>query len=463
VGYSTVEAFNLGVDRRRPIHAAPGGSLWTGVNGHISRGGDFQKRKAFVAKYQLPADQTFGLAATANDLVVFGSADPASLSIPSGVVYQRLVPPAGTMTRLLDYDLYSGLIYAVARYDTGNTYHFYGGARVTAWDAFSEVGQSVLTHKKKIYSTANSILRFCALGIATDWTGTGSGFINMSNEYSGSEALIALAAYRQQLGIFARRVTQIWETASDPADNAQVQVIAESGAVAPRSVRTYGDIDVFYLASNGIRSLRARDNIDVAGVHDVGTAIDTLVADWVGRLSADEVERAVATVDPIEGRFWLAIGGRIFVFSYFPFAKISAWTWYEPGFTVSDFAVLADRIYARSGDTIYIYGGDDGETYDSCPVEAQLPFLWFGKPGNARQFHGIDVAAEGDWNLSMLTNPNALDEAMHFGDVSGVTYTQDHIGGLGHFYAAAPRMLHEAAGAASISNVTLYYETAEGE
>ena len=46
MAYVSIENFAAGVDQTRPIYAAPQGTLWQGINGHLSRGGDFEKRKA---------------------------------------------------------------------------------------------------------------------------------------------------------------------------------------------------------------------------------------------------------------------------------------------------------------------------------------------------------------------------------------------------------------------------------
>ena len=60
MAYVLIDSFRFGVDRRRPRYAAVPGTLFAGKNVHISRGGDIERAKKFVAQYQLPAG-TFGL------------------------------------------------------------------------------------------------------------------------------------------------------------------------------------------------------------------------------------------------------------------------------------------------------------------------------------------------------------------------------------------------------------------
>jgi hypothetical protein len=81
--------------RRMPVLSVPG-SLLELVNGHINRGGEIEKRLAFVPQLDLPAN-TFGLAAVGGTMYTFGSV--ASVSFPAGspanLVYQQLTAPNG--------------------------------------------------------------------------------------------------------------------------------------------------------------------------------------------------------------------------------------------------------------------------------------------------------------------------------------------------------------------------------
>ena len=63
---------------------------------------------------------------------------------------------------------------------------------------------------------------------------------------------------------------------------------------------------------------------------------DNFLTDFVSQQSAEDVQNAIGVIEPRDGRFWLAIGDTIFVFSYFPAAKVSAWTIYKPGFKVEE-------------------------------------------------------------------------------------------------------------------------------
>lgn len=465
--YVAVNDFRLGVDRSRPIYSGQNGSVWEAINGHFTRGGDFEKRKAFSAKYALPTG-TFGLKATASALYVFGSGtDPG---VPTGVTYQRLQHADGVtaMTALLDAQLYNGKVYAIAEYADAAVHHFYDGTRITDWDGGAgnptTKGRVARTLQRKVYSAGGSLLSFSGVDTAIGWTtttDTGAGQITMSNHLSGSETLTALAVYQSKMAVFSRYVIQIWLMFADPADNAQDQVLENTGTRAPGSVLSFGDLDVFYLSDSGVRSLRQRDSNTSAGVNDVGTPIDSLIAEWVASLSEDEVKAAVAVVEPFDGRYWLAMGNKIAVFTYFPSRKIAAWSWYEPGVTFSAFTTLNGRIYGRAGNTIYLYGGTDNATYDTCEVTLQLPFLGAGKEGHFKQWTGFDIAASGNWELDVLVDPDDTTVVEHCGAMSGFTADGEHAMHIGHHPMIAPRLKNEAVGYASLSRVLCYFQGAD--
>src|SRR3990167_3325766 len=67
-----IENFAGGQDTRRHILASPSNTLRQLLNGFINRGGEIEKRKAFVSTYALDAG-TFGLHRVGTGLYVFGS------------------------------------------------------------------------------------------------------------------------------------------------------------------------------------------------------------------------------------------------------------------------------------------------------------------------------------------------------------------------------------------------------
>lgn len=685
MGYLVIEDFRLGLDRRRHILALPPGALYRLKNGHITRGGEIEKRKAFVAKYDLPAGDTFGMVAAGGNIYVFGS--DASPTVPSGVTYQRLQhPDSYAMTSVVYTEVYAGKPYVIAEYEGGHRAHFYDGELVSDWldgvvrsamtdndgiathlagivdahadysataaasvititgpvgtafdisattedgggtddqtavvattqsaiagvdevlaiasfnvtggtssagvnkvasikvdgieilnvavdwtvsnsgtataiadqinnynsspeytaaasgptltisaatgsgaapnnksvvvtvagdvttdaaadlkmaggvaavsgqaqistvtiggtfehtDRFTitigeetfgadrvsgEIAYAARTHKSKIYAIKGPNLFASGVQLPTGWQSgdTGSVVIDMSQEAAGAEQLTALGIYQNNLAVFSRNTCQIWFVDSDPSSNNQLQVLPNIGALAPKSVVSFGEADVFFLSDTGVRSLRARDSSNNAAVSDVGTPIDPLVLEALAALSEDVSVAACAVIDPIDGRYILAIGEVCYVFSFFPGSKISAWSTYEPGFVISDFTTLNRRIYARSGDTIYLYGGDDNATYDTSELEVKLPFLNARTMATVKKFIGIDLTLEGLFNIYLGTDPNQPEEDELWVTTDRATFGLGIVPGVAQGEMFSLRFVHNTAEYARIANAIVHYET----
>ena len=55
MGYTVVKSFDRGLDTRRLLECIEPGSLLEAVNVHVTRGGELEKRAAFVQEATLPA------------------------------------------------------------------------------------------------------------------------------------------------------------------------------------------------------------------------------------------------------------------------------------------------------------------------------------------------------------------------------------------------------------------------
>jgi hypothetical protein len=330
----------------------------------------------------------------------------------------------------------------------------------------SQKGTICLTHEDKVYALCGSLLQFSGIRAPTGWNtkaDVGAGFIPMSNHDAGSEVLTGLEIYQNNMTVFARRVIQIWNMNADPSLNIKLQVVKNTGSRAPKSIKAVGDFDVFYYSDSGIRSLRARDSSNTASVNDVGTLIDPFVQEHELTLTEDEIAAAVAVIEPIDGRYWLAIGDKIIVLTHFPASKISAWSYYEPGFTISDLVDVGRKVYARSGDTIYLYGGDDGQTYDATLPEVQLPFITADRPATGKEVVGFDMDCSGTWDVKILVDPRDVNRWVRIGEISGFTYNdanQAGIGGTTHF---APKLVGVGSGRKVISSIAVHFQGEEEE
>lgn len=339
----------------------------------------------------------------------------------------------------------------------------------------ASTGRYAFVGKKRVWTVHNTLARYCKLNDATNWTdsdaSSGAGFINLSSDTAGNEELTAVADYNSYAAFFSLSQIRVYQIAADMQQTQFVQTLPNTGTQSPRSVVSYGNNDVFYLDFTGIRSIRARDASKAAYTFDIGTAVDPLVQEWMQSLTHEKIARAVGIIEPNDGRYMLAIGSRIFVFSNFPGAKIAAWSYLEPGFEVSDFCrARFNELYARSGDVIYLYGGNENigtGTSDQYPEPGELeysietPFMAASDPGSMKNVRGFDVACDGEWQVNLLVDPLDESKSVNIGKVTGYTYSDANITVPGRGSRFAVNMTSTKGGLASVSDLTIYFDKDE--
>jgi hypothetical protein len=375
---------------------------------------------------------------TARDVGTSSNGQTLTVGVAGDVTVSVVSPSAGGVTPV------AGTAQVVT-FTIGGTFEgldvFYitiNSTQITARGNAAGTGQFVRTLGQKMYATNSSLMHFSGfVGTPgtpdpTQWgtDTTGAGFINMSTQDGGSADLTGLAVYQNRMAVFSRRNVQIWSVDADEAQNKQDQVLSGLGTKSPRTLAAFGDLDVFFLSESGVRSLRARDASNMASADDVGSPIDGELLAWMNYLDEALVTQACAIAEPFEGRYLLAIGPTIYVFSHFPGAKVSAWTTYSldeiaPNAIVTDWAVSYSNLIARVGDQLCLYGGPTGQEYaknDEFEYEVQLPFLDAGQPGQTKNIHGVDLGVEGIWTVFLALDPQQPDVKEIIAKVDGSTY-----------------------------------------
>lgn len=349
-------------------------------------------------------------------------------------------------------------------FETGDTFTVtLNGADYFVKGSAAGIGTSILTFQQKLYSTVSTLLYFSGLNTPTNFVDAlGSGFINLGNESGGNETLNASAEFQGNLAIFSRQSVRIWSVDPDPALNRPITTVRNSGTQAPRSVVPYGNIDVFYLSDSGIRSLRPRGLNDAVNVEDVGTQIDPIVIAQLATEDEATVARAVASFEPVDGRYWLAIGSKVYVYSNYRSGKITAWSVYDFGFVVDELLQFNNRLYVRSGDTVYLYGGVTGQQEPAdgeVTATVELPFLSGDNAAAFKMFSGFDMAGEGVWDVKLLPNPNDESEEVNVGLIPEITYPLGEHSAEFESTHFAVKLTCDSAGAASVTNMAIHYDS----
>lgn len=450
--YQVVTDFRAGVDVRRHPIIAPPGTLRTLVNGFITAGGEIEKRKAFVKIADLPTTQ--GCLCVGNNIHVFGPGAAPTFPSVSGVswTYKQFANAAGDT--LLDLELFDGKVYAVYRDDgTGTVYHDYDGVAVPGGK-----GSYIETFRSKIYGIKDKEIYFSAVGDPTNWAGTGSGFINLSMEDAESFDLVGLEVYYDKLAVMSRRATQFWNMDADPARNQQEQVLRNTGTRAPQAVRQFAGGDILYLDLTGIRSLRSKDSSLSASLTDVGSPVDPLVRSWVAETGETWQFKAFSVVEPGTGQYWLAIKDKIFVLSYSPTTKVSAWSVFEPGFDVAWMSNFQDTVCLRdTAGGVYLYGGVSADQYDDAAVEIVLPYLNGEKPAAVKTWMAVDLVADGTWAMFCSFDP-LVDEFEQVGVFNGTTFPLGDMSVSGLGTHVGIKLVHSDTGYARVSQVAVHFD-----
>ena len=296
-------------------------------------------------------------------------------------------------------------------------------------------GTFAKTFGSKVYVTSGPDLNFSGVMVPTGFQSlnVGAGFIDMSTQAAGSETLQAVGKYLTYMAVFAERVVQIWYMDPDPKLNTIEQILLNIGTLSPRSVVQFGDQDLFFLDESGVRSIRSRYASVSAATDDIGIPVDTLIGPKIRAMTTVQRSRIIGLIEPTDGRFWLVFPDQIFVLSFFKGSEVSAWSTYTPSvnnvpFTIDDARVLNKKVYVRSGDTIYVYGGIGNElVYDTTSPELWLPYNDAENPSVTKQFKTIDVACQGAWQVSAGCEPTDLGASDNIATVNGTTYTGDSI------------------------------------
>jgi len=468
MSYIVVDNFAAGLDTRKSPLTSVAGTLMVLENCVVSPGGEIEKRKAFVAVANLTG--TFGLAATENTLYVFTrNVDPAGLSVPddaagTDIVVQK-IPNGSPTLQQFDYDTFDGKIYLVCGDEAGGTAaaknpHYYNAVLTQG----AGKGYYIRTYQSKIYAVLGKYLNFSAVDDPMNWTtGTGAGFINLSLQDADSELLTSIEVYYDKLAIFSSEAIQIWAVDPDPAQNTYEQLLRGGGTTSPRGTQQYGSGDILFLSTSGIRSVKARDASNSAAVSDIGSPVDRETQAIRVSQAEDYVNSAFAVLEPIVGRFWMIYPNEIYVLSYFPGPKITAWSHFTLPFTVDEAVTCNGKVFLRSGNVLYAYGGESGNVYDTCHPRVRMPYLDAKKPGHRKMMEGLDATISGSWTVKVSYDFANPDNEETVATITQSTWNDGRLELQGFASHFSLRFYNDDANFASISNMAVHFKLAEDE
>lgn len=463
----SVNNFNGGLDVRKTVLTAPGGTLRQLENAFVNAGGEIEKRMALVTVANInvavqPKPYIFG---QNGQVHVFGvAAAPVinNINCPHPITPHTLAAAPEQIVEILDCEAFNNNYFVCGRGVSGTTYCWYKDILVLEADGSYSHGTFVRTYKTKMYRIDGMRLRFSGVNAPevndpASVTNPGAGFINLGVNDPDGENLQSMEVYYNNMAVSARLLTQVWTLDPDPANDTLGQML-RIGVISPHSMLQFGTGDVLFLSDSGVRSLKAMNINLAAAVSDVGSAIDPLLVEAI-REDPASAKGSIALVQPIQGRYWLHIEGIVYVLSYYPAASITAWSTYALGYQALNMIVVENNVYLLDdAGNLRLYGGVDGKTYDSCKVTVVTPHMHATNSTEKKRISAVDVMCYGAWSIEIGMLPNRTDLFELIANVQDNTYGLQTIPVAGSGSHIGVRMINQAPGPAVLAAIHLNIE-----
>lgn len=156
----------------------------------------------------------------------------------------------------------------------------------------------------KVFAGDDDIVRYSATVNPLDWSSTDdAGYLPTGLQNYGSNPVAAMGLYRGNLVVFNSEAFQLWQVDEDPASMALIDALP-LGSTQHRSISPVAN-DLFFLASQGVRSIGIAASSTNYQAGDVGMPIDPLVEPLLreSRLTGGST---LGLYYPAAGQYWLS-------------------------------------------------------------------------------------------------------------------------------------------------------------
>lgn len=272
----------------------------------------------------------------------------------------------------------------------------------TVLDPDAPSGDVATIGASKIFVGDNDIVRFCATNNAADWsTQFDAGYLPTGLQSTTDTVCTGLGLYRGNLAVFMPNTLQVWQIDPDPAQMSFLDQVPGIGTTWQRALCPMQG-DLYFLSALGVRSATISAGTANLAAGDIGTPIDALVrADLAAYAAGSPTWEPIGVNLPGSGQFLLFMGDHAWVYTSSPAAQLAAWSRYTLPWTVTDAAVVNDRLYVRADDDC-VYVLDDVASADAFADDTasgtaeyttavRWPYLDFGNAGNYLDVYGADV------------------------------------------------------------------------
>ena len=386
--------FSSGLDLRKGASVSDASRLRVLKNAYVTTGKTIRKRPGLTFVATLESGTT-GLRAAAGKLNTFyavGSITHANANFVANKVAHPTLSAMGVQ-RIQYADVFNGYIYTAVEYNNGDIRHHYldGTSPTHIADVNCPNTASLVKKASKLFAIDDDVVRFCATGAPRDWTTSNdAGFLGVGIQQTGATNPSSLGEYAGNLVVFFKDSAQVWTVDPDPSKMSFTQSLAV-GCPYPNGAANMAG-DVFFASFDGVRSITTQSTtgnlIDV----DVGSPIDSVL---MPELTVSANVRAFYFRGG--GQYWLMKGAKAWVYSFSRTSKISAWSYYEFPYAITDVTEMDGDLYFRAGDSVYKL---DENAYTDAGVDFEVsiefPYLDFKTPGVLKQIISMDTVMVGE-------------------------------------------------------------------
>ena len=249
----------------------------------------------------------------------------------------------------------------------------------------------------------------------SDFTGSGSGVINIEKVVPGDDRIVSLAAHNDFLIIFCERNIVIYNNAGNISNLALQDVIVGVGCIARDSVQNIGT-DLLFLSATGVRSLARTIQEKSAPVRDISRNVRDTLLDYISGEDTDKIKSVYYAADAFY-LLTLPSSGFTYYFDLRQFlqdgsARATVWDNISPKGLC---ATHDRRLLLGKTDGIAEYTGylDDTLTYI---FSYYTPYLDFGSPSVIKMLKKIGIVTVGasattfdiKWAFDYATNYKAV-------------------------------------------------------
>lgn len=294
-------------------------------------------------------------------------------------------------------------------------------------------------------------LRYSALLDHTDWSGSDAGVFDLTNVWSGTDTITALAEFNNTLVVFGKRNIVIYTDGQgsalgiSPTQMYVVDIISGTGCIARDSVQNV-DGDIWFLSANGLQSLGRVIQERSNPLNNLSIHVQDYLRDMGAGFSYSNLRSAYSPKD----RFYLLSfpdgsgGGEAIIFDTRGRLEDGAarcmgtWTLVPEALCVDQDFVLFMAVNSASGEVGNYTGAlDDGATYffdyESGWMDlTKQGYLLFPKRYAGIFFSDTTINVQFKWAFDFIENFKSREKQFVGGSFSewGVAeYNVDEYGG----------------------------------